>query len=500
MAVSGQPQPHPPSPSSRLRRVFGLDPRSLALFRIGLGLLVLANLAGRASVFAALYGDGGVLPQQVVARVAPWWPTPYFAYMLDGSGPALAAVALASVGFALLLVLGLYTRLATTLSWFLLVSLNTRNFLATSYEDYVLMLLLFFGIFLPLGARFSLDARGKSESAPTEPVVSGGSVALLIQFGCIYLFAALLKTGAAWHSEGSAVAYAMSQNYVGRSFTAAALEHAELLAFLTHVTWIWELLVPFMLLSPVWNGPVRSFAVGSIWAFHAGLGIFMALFLFPWVMGVGALALLPAWAWERLSLARATPVRRPKPEPGVGPNITAWIGHGLPLAALAYVLASNLASLSAGSELPGLLRRVGQVLPLDQKWAMYAPSPERWDYFYVVPGTLADGGRVDLLRGGRPFSIDPPSSLPWRGPSRPWGLYLDHARVHRQKGPGLGLASWYCRSWNEDHHGEERLLKLEWIQVRFDLAHDRAREDRRLGAWSCPASPAGLTRPIRMEP
>lgn len=494
-----------PSPAlrSRLREVAALDPRSLALFRVGLGLLLLANLAGRASHFTALYADGGVLPREVVDRVAPGWAHLYFAYLVDGSDAAVIGVALLSAAFAVLLVLGLFTRLATFASWFLLVCLNTRNMLATSYEDFVLTLLLFFAIFLPLGRRFSLDARRRGGPRSNAPVVSGASFALIVQFACIYFFSALLKSGHSWHSDGNAVFYALSQNYVARPTAALALQHREILGFLTHLTRLWELLVGFAMLSPVWNGPLRSLAVLTVWTFHAGLGVFLTLFLFPWVMGVGGLALLPAWAWEHLPRRAARPAdtpAHPAPSPPAAtatrrtPSLLAWLGHSIPLAALAYALAANLASLWPGAELPAALRAVGATLRLDQRWAMYGPDPEPWDYYYVVPGTLADGRRADLLRGGAALTPSPPP-LPWRGPSRAWGLYLDHARVNRHKGPGLGLASWYCRSWNAAHTGAEHLVRLEWLQVRFDLRRERLRQQRQLGAWTCPATPAGLTRP-----
>jgi len=487
----------------RLREVFGLDPRSLALFRIGLGVLLLANLAGRAPYFRMLYGAGGVLPEEVVTRFAPGWTAPYFAYQIDGSGPTLLALALVSAAFALMLVLGWRTRLATVASWFLLVSLNTRNYLATSYDDYVLTLLLFFAMFLPLGARFSLDSRARAGPAPQGSVLSGGSVALILQFACIYFFSALLKTGETWHSEGSAVFYALSQNYVARFGASAVLEQRELLALLTRTTFAWELLVGPLLLLPFWNGPIRTLVVVSVWGFHAGLGLFMTLFLFPWVMAVGAVALLPAWAWERLpggARPRAAASQlQSEARAGRAAWLIAplrWLTHAVPLLALAYVLAFNLVGLSPEGELPAWLRSVGSTLRLNQRWAMYAPDPTHWDYFHVIPGSLADGRRVDLLRDGRVLTPDPPDTLPWRGPSRAWALYLDHARAHRHKGPGLGLASWYCRSWNQAHAGSERLVKVEWLLVRFDLRRERAREDLPLGAWSCPAGPGGLTRPV----
>ena len=478
---------------TRLREIAGLDPRSLGLFRIGLGLALLADLAGRAPVFRALYGQDGVFPLHLVDRVNPGWSRLFFAYLLDDSAPALAAAALLTVASAAALALGWRTRAATFLSWFLLVSLQTRNPLATSYEDQVLRALLFFSIFLPLGARYSLDAR-RGRAGDDAPVVSGASLALLVQFGAIYFFSALLKTGEAWQ-DGSAVAYTLGQHYVTRPMADWALGFPSFLSLLTRLTFVWEIAVGFLLLAPIWNGPLRTLAVLSIWAFHLGLAAFLKLGLFPWVMILGSVALLPPWLWQQAARVwprLAAPPRRARRTP-------AWLAHALPLCALLYVLASNAASLG-GARVPEPLGWLGATLRLDQSWKMYAPQPETVDYFYVIPGTLADGRRVDLARSGRPLSFDEPEERPWRAPTRAWALYLDHARVHRARGLGLALAAWHCRDWNVDHAGGERLVRVEWTQERFDMAAGRARSQRLLGGWTCGEGQHGFTRPAHRAP
>ncbi|MDJ0848194.1 MAG: HTTM domain-containing protein [Myxococcota bacterium] len=478
---------------ARLRGIAGLDPRSLGLFRIGLGVALLADLAGRAPVFRALYGQAGVFPVHFVERVNPGWAKLFFAYLLDDTPPALLAVVALAVAGAVALAFGWRTRAATALSWFLLVSLQTRNPLATSYEDQVLRALLFFSIFLPLGERYSLDAKQGRASGGSTPVASAASLALIVQFGAIYFFSALLKTGEAWQ-DGSAVSYTLGQQYVARPLADWALGFPAVLSFLTRLTFVWELAVGFALLTPVWNGPLRTLAVLSVWVFHLGLAVFLQLGLFPWVMMLGGVALLPPWFWTQL--ARAWPLVGESP--AGDRRSPSWLVQVFPAAALAYVVASNLASLEA-ARLPGPLGWLGGTLRLDQSWKMYAPQPETVDYFYVIPGTLADGRRVDLARDGRPLSFEAPEERPWRAPVRAWALYLDHARVHRAKGLGLALAAWHCRGWNAEHGGRERLVRVEWMQERFDMTADRAHSQRVLGGWTC-GGKLGTTRPAHPRP
>jgi hypothetical protein len=66
----------------------------------------------------------------------------------------LAAVAATAVA------LGYYTRLAMFLSWYLVISLHDGNPIILHNGDGVLRLLLFWGMFLPLGDHWSLDSAG----------------------------------------------------------------------------------------------------------------------------------------------------------------------------------------------------------------------------------------------------------------------------------------------------------------------------------------------------
>ena len=51
---------------SKLTKIFGLDLRSLAVFRIGLALVVMADLLSRFRGVSAHYTDQGVLPREAL--------------------------------------------------------------------------------------------------------------------------------------------------------------------------------------------------------------------------------------------------------------------------------------------------------------------------------------------------------------------------------------------------------------------------------------------------
>ena len=149
-----------------VRELFGIDTRSLAVFRIALGLVILADLLIKVPDLAAFYTDDGVLPrallaEQVGARAPALLPilnlVPHVA--VDGVvGQALLFVLAGAV--AVLLVAGWQTRWVTIASWILLTSLQARNPAVRNAGDDMFRLLLFWSMFLPLGATWSVAPAG----------------------------------------------------------------------------------------------------------------------------------------------------------------------------------------------------------------------------------------------------------------------------------------------------------------------------------------------------
>src|SRR5215212_4986679 len=78
---------------AKIVEIFGADLRSLAVFRVVLALLVLADLANRATDLYQHYTDAGVLPRTVLMQelLSPWVFSlnlmngePYFQALLFG--------------------------------------------------------------------------------------------------------------------------------------------------------------------------------------------------------------------------------------------------------------------------------------------------------------------------------------------------------------------------------------------------------------------------------
>lgn len=138
-----------------LREVFGVDLRTLALFRVLLASYLILDLCLRARDLTAHYTDFGIMPRSVLAESLSTGSWSFHA--LSGSASLQVFLFVVAGAFAAMMLVGWRTRLATLVSWVLLVSLQNRNVFILSGEDNLAIVLLFWAMFLPLGARYSID-------------------------------------------------------------------------------------------------------------------------------------------------------------------------------------------------------------------------------------------------------------------------------------------------------------------------------------------------------
>ncbi|MBI1913520.1 MAG: HTTM domain-containing protein [Planctomycetes bacterium] len=491
-------------PGLRLRErclgLLSLDLRSLAVFRIGLGLLLLSDLSVRASDLVAHYTDAGVLPRaDVPASFAS------SVYLLHGSWWFQVGLFGVAALFALALLVGLHTRLATFVSCFLLVSLHARNPVVLDGGDVLLRLLLFWGIFLPLGACFSLDRARSRGPAPGPRVVSVATAALLFQVCFVYWFSVLLKSDPIWRSEGTALYYALNVDQFVTPLGRRLLDYPDLLRLLTFGTLALEAAGPALLFLPVCSGPVRTLVVFIFVLFHVlGLGLVLELGHFPYSCAVTWLALLPTWFWDRLR-HRVRPGRPPPPaaESGAAPTAReaklpvttpGWM-NALAGFFLAYVFLWNVRTLDFDrfqTVFPQRLNWIGEGFGLGQKWDMFAPYPLMEDGWYVVVGTLEDGRQVDLFQGGRPVHWAKPELVSATYKNTRWRKYLTNLWQKDYTAHRLLYARYLCRDWNSRHGGGERVVRVEvYFMLEVTRPNYESPTIRKVLLCEFPCSPSG---------
>lgn len=282
-----------------LEKRYGLDLRSLALLRMGLALVILADLLTRMGDLVAHYTDAGVLPRQAAADILPdgYWSL----HLISGQPWMQALLFLVAIVLALALLVGYKTRLATIASWAMLVSLHNRNPALIFAADDVLRAVMFWAMFLPLGARYSIDSAFNPDAHRLPKRFFGvATVALIVQQCYIYMFSAFFKTtSSTWWPDGSAVYYSLSFDQYVTPLGAWLLNLGVLLPIFTFFTLVLEWVGPLFLFMPIRTDLFRNIAIVTFVLLHLGFGLTLNLGIFPALSIVTWLAFIPTSTWER---------------------------------------------------------------------------------------------------------------------------------------------------------------------------------------------------------
>jgi predicted DCC family thiol-disulfide oxidoreductase YuxK len=302
---------------------FSFDTRSLALFRIALGLTCLADVWLRGQVLDAFYTNDGILPNHTLL----WSPMQRYMFSVFFSASLHQEALLMMLGCAavfIALVLGVYTKWAQVLTLLAVVSLDSRLAPLENGGDMVLSLICIWSLFLPLGERFSIDSvrkslRRRQQQAPSElndrapirtPARRAYSIAcfaILLQFFAIYALNAAHKNGPTWKS-GDAVHYALHQDRIVKWPGVWLREHApvEVLRGFTWGTIGVEALAAVLILTPFATRYTRLFLVLVMPLVHIGFDACIDVGLFSIVMiAFYPLMLEPShWEWIARTASR----------------------------------------------------------------------------------------------------------------------------------------------------------------------------------------------------
>lgn len=290
-----------------------------------------------------------------------------------------------------MLLAGYKTRISTIVTWILLLSLQNANPLLLNSGDVYLRLLLFWAIFLPWGARYSVDAWQVSPNKI--PSIAGGwpAIAFIVQICLLYLFTGLYKYSPEWIPEGTSVQYALSLKQMAKPLAGKLLAFPFLLKLLSYTTIFLELAATVLILSPVKNHLTRSVAVASLILFHLGIHATMMVGLFSFVSIAALIGLLPIYAFEsRSSVLDDT-------RSVSGPSLT--LRNSGIILLIFTVIGWNLhgwLTTSAGS-MPRPISAAVHMIGLNQKWSMFAPAVLKSDGWFVFLAEYENGKQADLF-------------------------------------------------------------------------------------------------------
>ncbi|MDQ2049882.1 HTTM domain-containing protein [Natronolimnohabitans sp. A-GB9] len=409
----------------------GIDLRALAAFRIALGFLLLADLLGyRAPGLIDFYTDAGVLPREALAAAYPPFAS-LSLHAIAGSAWVQALLFVVAAFAAVCLLVGYRMRLATAVSLVLLASLHARNPLLVNGGDTILLSFLFLGLFLPLDARWAIDASQRSDG--DQRVCSLATATLLAHFTAIYAVNAVLKYQSDAWMAGDAVSRIF---YLEEYIVGLGPFLAEQSTLLAAANWLWVALLTVSVFLVVYTGRPRIALVAAFVAAHLGLAATMRLGIFPFVMIAGLLLFLPPSVWDRIDER----VRSLEPLAGqqIWPNVGDRARVGIqPVLESRPKIRRSLRASSAAILVGFLLfigvwhaATVGVDAPQpdvdealsEASWAFFAPNPPDASSWYVVAGELESGEAVDTIDGGD-ISFDRPPDAAETYPTTLWHRY-----------------------------------------------------------------------------
>lgn len=347
----------------------GIDKRALALFRIGLGLLILFDLFQRLPFVPLMYSDEGLVPRDLVLSQSKF--PPWGVHFLSGEVGWTYFLLLVSAFFAVLLILGYKTRCASVATWFLLTSLQYRNphFLFGAHN--LLRNLSFWAMFVPLDKVWSIK---KKEADSKTTFTSLGTLCLLAQPLILYFFTGLEKTGESWW-KGTAVWLALNSEILTTSLGFKLGHYFSLTKALTYFTLALEILGPFILLFPRKYSKLRISILGLFLALQIGILLTLKVGFFPLV---STLALVPYIPFRSLALARPLSISIKRD----------WAPAFCLFLSLFFTVSTTR---NDKPEFHPLVQRLLWLTHLDHRWHMFAPDVAPSADWLAIEARYANG-------------------------------------------------------------------------------------------------------------
>ena len=446
---------------TRFKDSYALDTRALSLMRIGIGIILMIDLFIRSLSIRAFFTNEGILPTDIL-KAYNWNPYYFSFHALSGELWWQIILFLVNAVCIALLIIGFRARLFTFICWVFLVSLQNRNPFILQGGDDLLRMMLLWGIFLPWGERYSIY---KKESVYPDRYFSLAGIGYLLLVCSVYFFSALLKTDAEWHSEGTALYYALSLDQLRLPAGTLLYNFPALLKPLTWVVYYIELLAPVLIILPFVSYKVRLCGVLLITLLHVGIAFTLYVGLFYIIGLVTLIGLLPESIMNRFDLKYIKhPVLVHPDENHRNSSFILYTAHALKAWMVAliicYCLLLNLGNVKKFPYVldPAMIK-FGNALRLEQSWGMFSPSVLKDDGFFVYSGYTTSGKFIDILRQGKEVSYLKPANVVSEFESDRWRKFSENYVFNNNNYMRPYYCKYLIRKWNTDHP-ENRITDL----------------------------------------
>lgn len=457
---------------------YKLDLRSLALMRIGMACVIISDLMFRFTDIRALYCDEGMWPVKLMYNLG-WKDGFWSLHALSGTYTWTFFLFVLHVSFALSLLLGFYTRLSTFVVWVLYISLHNRNLFVLQSGDDLLRLLLFWALFLPWGSRYSIDAiKDKSGSGPS----ASASLGYLMLMASVYLFTAVLKSDPDWHSERSALYYALSLEEMRRpGFGDLLYQQANLLQWLTPIVYGLELVLPVLMLWPSKKGLPRGVAFLLILILQLAIGLSLYVGHFFLISICSAFALIPGSVLDKWATGLAVLGKKPEWSSSATSHKHNQLIATFLILVMALCFFLNLSTLNWFPLQANKALRTGlNFLRLNQNWAMFSPGILRKGGWFVYHGLDSLGRQWDMRRNCDYVDYKEPEKRSDLFRNDRWRKLSENMQNEKFIFLRHLYGNYYLKNWNREHP-EKKIKTLNlYFMEQENLEHYHKSEARKI--------------------
>lgn len=505
-----------------LENAIYIDLRSLGLFRIGLGLVVLFDGLHRMSELF-FYTDSGLYPRAALNNISY---NNIFSIITFSGSEAWVTFILSIYALAgLCIALGYKIRPALFVAWVICVSAYQRNTMVNFGGDTLLKMCLFWSLFLPVTNCFSLDAHFNGYKEKNFKYSKIPAWGLFFQIFFLYAFTGLLKTGKEWFPEGTAGYYALSLENFATPLGTYLSQFPNFLKPFTILTLFAEIYAPVLFLLSAKEGRFRVLGVVGLMGLQTFLMFNMRLLFFPYLNIIALSALLPEIFWDKVGnryiIENSQNIWQKINNKLFNHKFFNYIPQLLKFSAsktkntslfeesysrnvfvlfcifLVFVL--NVESLKKKSfALVPSLRNVASALQLNQKWNLFAPYPVKIDGTIYAEGTTINGKKFNAIDGTLgPVDLSKAENEFW---SARWRKYYGNFRKSNYSKAKQHFANYLCRKWDRENFkiGKAKSIDFHLVQIRTPPpGTPKKTEVTKAGTFPCFAPSRNTTPVIR---
>lgn len=440
----------------------GIDIRSIAAFRITLGLMLLIDMVlHKIPYMQVYYTDSGLFSLDTLIKITPEKWCTLLNYISNDGG----VIVFFSMSFIVILLftLGFRTTWTSVLTFIYVLSITQRTpFVAGG--DMVFRAAVFWSMFLPLNGAFTLFK--SKETLNSKFIIKDvAAFAILFQISLIYFFNAFTKNGSTW-KDGTAVAFASMIGVHKGPFADGLISSPFLYTILTYLTLAFEYAIPLLIFSPIKNNTTRIVGFFLIIIFHWGNLFFLQVGNFCLATFPLAFILIPGKVWDKIITSlpeNKKIIVKNKFHLQIMKKIVI-------IFFIIVVLCINIETLLNKNKVnPNNLRvKTSDYFGLYQRWQLFAPEPTKVNGYTLVLGKLEDGTRVNLY-GNQKFYNHTLKKHPYFYNTIPYMMYFASIYMRDLKdfpvGQNIGKrwAKYEFQRWNKKNSGNE----LKNVQVCF---------------------------------